>query len=249
MVNNCLKIIQGVLFPPLCLLCDAPVMPARRPDGRAASGMDLCAACAAELPYIEHACTVCALPLPSSVSVQAADIVCGACLRQKRAFDYARAVFHYRSPIDSLILGLKFNSQLSHARLLGQLMAERLALNSPELPDLLVPVPLHPHRLRERGFNQSMELGRHLGQLLAVPVAVDACQRRRNTVTQSSLPASERRLNVRNAFVGSASLRGCYVAIIDDVMTTACTANELARTLRQCGARRVDVWVCARVSI
>jgi len=248
MVNNWLKNIQRVFYPPLCLLCDARVGAAPESHGLAEVEADLCAACAADLPYLKHACAGCALPLPLDKEPGKVSL-CGRCLQKRPVFEYAQAMFHYQSPIDTLILGLKFNAQLSHARLLGQLMAGRLAHSEIPQPELLVPVPLHRQRLRERGFNQSLELARHIGRILAVPVAVDICRRQRETAKQSSLPASERRRNVRNAFVCQSSLMGRHVTIVDDVMTTACTANELAQALRRAGARRVDVWVCARVSV
>jgi ComF family protein len=246
-VNNCLKIIQQILFPPLCLLCDAPV--SDHPDR---TGMDLCAECSADLPYMMHACAGCALPLPPKQGPgpdQVEASLCGRCLQQRPAFDAVKAVFHYQAPVDALILGLKFNGRLSHARLLGQLMSRRLSASGFERPDLLLPVPLHRRRLRERGFNQSMELARHISRGLAVPVEPDVCHRQRDTATQSSLPARDRRRNIRNAFVCQRPLQGQHVVVIDDVMTTGSTANELALALRRAGARRVDIWVCARVVI
>lgn len=266
MVNNWLKNIQQGLFPPLCLLCDAPVsvLSSAYPrwgvnrwakkihsaeKDRAATNstdMDLCAGCAKELPYIENACPGCGIALPPS---QSEDSLCGRCLQQRPAFAVVKAVFHYQPPLAGLIMGLKFNGQLSHARLLGQLMAERLLADNDKRPDLLLPVPLHRRRLRQRGFNQSLELAHHIGRRLAVPVWADACRRQRDTASQSSLPAKERRGNIRNAFIANRSLQGRHVAIIDDVMTTGCTVQELTLALKRAGARRVDVWVCARVTI
>lgn len=242
-IDNWSKNIQKVLFPPLCLLCDATVVGAK-----GVPGMDLCLPCARELPYIEQACRACAVPLPFNRGAnQAADLLCGSCLQRQPVFDKAQAVFHYQAPIAGLILGLKFNGRLSHARLLGQLMAAHFLAVAVERVDLLLPVPLHPRRMRQRGFNQSLELARHIGRKLVIPVWADACYRRYDTATQSSLPAKERRRNVRNVFVSRRSLQGRHVAIIDDVMTTGSTANELARVVRRAGARRVDLWVCARV--
>jgi len=244
------KIIQHALYPTLCLLCDAPV--ANRPF---LSGMDLCSDCAADLPHIGLACAGCALPLP----VQMAGVedrrgtptcLCGRCQQQRPLFNSARAVFHYQAPIDGLILGLKFSGYLHHARLLGQLMAERLTVViGDERPDVLLPVPLHRRRLRERGYNQSLELARHIGRRLGLPVWHDACERKRDTASQSSLPARERGRNVHNAFNSRRSMQGRYVAIIDDVMTTGSTVGELSAALLRAGARRVDVWVCARASV
>lgn len=219
---------------------------------RETTGKDICADCAAELPYIDIACPRCALPLPFLRSATHASnnssLLCGHCLQQQPVLDAVHAVFHYQTPVAGLIQGLKFNGRLSHARLLGQLMLEHVIKKHIARPELLLPVPLHVNRLRERGFNQSMELARYIGQGIEVPVAVDACLRQGDTVSQSSLPARKRRDNVRNVFVARRTLQACHVVIIDDVMTTGSTANELARVLRNAGARRVDLWVCARVA-
>ena len=217
------------------------------------SNMDLCAGCANELPYIGPACSCCALPLPGAGDVHGQETptyLCGKCQQQRPLFNRTRAVFHYQAPVDGLILELKFSGSLHHARLLGQLMAGRLeVLIGDERPDLLLPVPLHRRRLRERGYNQSLELARHIGRGLGLPVWADAGERRRDTASQSSLPARDRGRNMRDAFTTRRSLQGQYVAIIDDVMTTGSTVAELSAALLHAGARRVDVWVCARASV
>jgi len=237
LVNSCLNIIQQAVYPPLCLLCDTPV--ATRPF---VNNMDLCTDCAVDLPYIGPACSCCALPLPRAGEVHRQDTLaylCGKCQQQRPLFNSTRAVFHYQAPIDILILELKFSGSLHHARLLGQLMAGRLeVLTGEERPDLLLPVPLHRRRLRERGYNQSLELARHIGRGLGLPVWFDACERRRDTAPQSSLPARDRGRNMRNAFISRRSLQGLYVAIIDDVMTTGSTVAELSAALLHAGARR-----------
>jgi ComF family protein len=127
------------------------------------------------------------------------------------------------------------------------LLAGKIALRTAPLPELLIPVPLHRMRLRTRGFNQAMELARHLGQRLAVPVDCRICRRDRRTEPQSLTPLRLRRRNLRGAFSVTGELpAGAHVAIIDDVMTTGHTVEELARVLTRAGAGRVEVWVIAR---
>ena len=107
-------------------------------------------------------------------------------------------------------------------------------------------MPLHPSRLRERGFNQSLQLARSIGQQLDLPVQPFSCQRIRDTPSQSSLPWKERDKNMRKAFSCEGDVAGKHVAIVDDVMTTGATVNELALALLNAGASEVSVWVVAR---
>ena len=234
MVYNWLKNIQSLIYPPTCVLCGA--------DG--AFGRDLCTGCHSDLPHNHHCCSICALPLPES----AAGLVCGRCSRKRPLFDRCLAAFHYTSPADELIQALKFRRRLSHARLLGNLMADYLErrLDSDEHPDLLLPVPLHPRRLRERGFNQAIELARPIAQRFNIPLFHSACRRTRVTPLQTGLSALERRRNLRNAFTLSRFGHRDYVAIIDDVVTTGSTTNELARVLKRSGVARVEVWCACR---
>ena len=112
--------------------------------------------------------------------------------------------------------------------------------------DVLVPMPLSPERLRERGFNQAQELARVLGRRCKVPVLARACRKVTNTVPQATLPWKERARNVRASFVCDTDLTGQRVAIVDDVMTSGATLNELARNLKRAGAAHVSGWVIAR---
>jgi ComF family protein len=177
--------------------------------------------------------------------------LCGACFSamptQAPPMPYAYGVvyagFHYQSPIDELIQGFKFNEQLHFGRLAARLSLPALAQ---ERPDALVPVPLHTHRLRGRGFNQSLELAKFWGGRLSLPVLGHALRRHRATCVQSSLKAAERLPNVAGAFSTRGSVPG-HVALVDDVYTTGATCQAAAQTLLAAGAKRVDVWCLARV--
>ena len=228
-VNKRINSAQVCLFPRLCVLCGAPGQQDR----------DLCEGCEQDLPQINVACSQCgaSLPVPG---------VCGRCQGHPPAFASTRAVFHYLPPVDVMVKRFKFNNELYLGRLLGGLMAERLDVSDLPLPDVIVPVPLHSRRLRERGFNQALEMARPIAKRLAVPLDWHHVLRSRATDAQSNLPAKLRSHNVKGAFSVAAGFRAKRVAIVDDVMTTGHTVNELALTLQHAGVTNISVWVCAR---
>ncbi|SEP86325.1 comF family protein [Ectothiorhodospira magna] len=201
--------------------------------------MDLCAACREALPVSDHACTRCGLPLAYPAPF------CGHCLRGPPPFEATWAALSYTSPVDGLIADFKFRARLPQGRLLGQLMADVLAPRV-VMPDCLIPVPLHRHRLRERGFNQSLELARPLARRLNCALIHDAVIRIRATPPQYTLAATERRVNLRGAFRVAPGFEAGHVALVDDVMTTGSTLREIAAALKAHGVGRVDVWVLAR---
>ena len=180
-------------------------------------------------------CPLCALPTPQGET-------CGRCLRHAPLFDRTVAVFAYEFPLDKLIQSFKFNAQLALA---GE-FAHRLATKAPTRPDCLVAMPLHPARLRDRGYNQSEELARRLAQMLDISLASRTCQRVRDTPPQSALAWKDRGRNMRKAFICNSDMRGKHVAMVDDVMTSGASLNELALALRRAGAREISAWVVAR---
>ena len=216
----------AALLPQDCFLCAA------------ASGDSLlCPTCSAGLPYLSaERCPLCALPTPGAA-------VCGACLKQAPHFDATRAVFRYEFPVDRLIQSLKYAHRLASANFLGRALAQ---LAAPLRPGLVLPVPLAPARLAERGFNQALELARPLARALGVPLELSRIHRRRDTAPQASLPWKERKRNIRHAFECDMDLSGKTVLVVDDVMTTGATLDELARTLKAHGAARVENCVLAR---
>lgn len=231
MVNIRLNNIQDWLFPGNCLLCAART-PVRQ---------SLCVGCAAALPRITTACPRCAAPL-----AEASATACGTCQQHQLHFDATQALFHYQPPIDHLIQNLKYHRQLSLARVLGSLLAEHLQAGAVPRPDMLVPVPLHHTRLRERGYNQSLELARVVARRFDLPLTTHAVKRVRATTPQTTLTSNERRRNVRNVFHTTVDFSGKRVAIVDDVMTSGHTVNALAKCLRRAGAVGIVVWVAAR---
>jgi len=167
---------------------------------------------------------------------------CGACLKDVPHFDRTVAAFRYDFPVDRIIHALKYGHQLAVAHWLGQRIAER----APGGAQVVIPLPLHPERLRERGFNQSMEIARAVGDRLHLPVDRDSLFRCRATPPQADLPLRERHRNVRGAFECSTDMAGRHILLIDDVMTTGATVNECARILKLHGAAEVSVAVAAR---
>ena len=230
MVNNWRSIIQDCLFPPTCLLC----------GDAGTAGRDLCPACAEALPYNRPACPRCALPLPYPT-----DLPCGNCQRHPPAFDRSLALFRYEEPVRHLIHALKFQARHACARLLGDMLADALS-QIEDLPELIIPVPLHPSRYRERGYNQTLEIARTLTRRLGIPLDYQSCIRSIATQPQTELTGKERRRNVSKAFALAKPVHAVHVAILDDVVTTGATVNALAKVLRGAGVRQIDVWACSR---
>jgi ComF family protein len=194
----------------------------------------LCAACDTDLPRLAPVrCPRCALESPRGE-------VCGRCLAEPPHYDATVAALAYEFPADALVHSLKFRGELALAGLLADML--RQAIDSQGV-DVVIPVPLSASRLRERGYNQAVEIARHVtrGRLdLAL------CVRSRDTPAQMDLPYAERRRNVRGAFRCTRPLSGEKVAVVDDVMTTGATLNEIAAVLKEAGASRVVNWVVAR---
>ena len=188
------------------------------------------------LPYLNTPhCPRCALPTLNGD-------ICGRCLKRLPQFDRTLAVFAYAFPLDKLVQALKFGERLMLVDGLADSLVQRVKVR----PDCIVAMPLHRSRLRERGFNQSQELARHIADSLDIPLLQHACQRVRDTPPQSALKWKERGKNMRNAFTCTLDLSGKHVAVVDDVMTSGASLNEVALALRNAGAREVSAWVIAR---
>lgn len=177
--------------------------------------------------------------------------VCGNCLRRPPAFDATIVVTDYEAPLDQLVLDLKFGGQLALAPLFGSLLAEAMRRQPPAAwPAVLAPVPLGRQRLVERGFNQALEIGRTLARELGLPLRARLLERCRETAPQTLIAPGERRANLRLAFtVPPASLGQVgeqHVGVIDDVITTGVTLDEIAATLKRAGAARVTCLAFAR---
>jgi ComF family protein len=182
--------------------------------------LDLCGGCQADLPA----------PLPTQVPAGVRSII---------------AAYAYEPPVDLMVQALKYRGDLAMGRVLGSLLARRLAQCGTDAVDLLLPMPLHPLRLASRGFNQSQELARWVARDLKLPVAPTIATRSRAGRPQVGLQAAERQSNIRGAFAVTGEAAGRCIAIVDDVVTTGSTAGELAGRLMDAGAAAVDVWCVA----
>ncbi len=217
------------LYPRACVSCDRPAPP----------GHDWCCACRTALRPLSRACLRCSRPL-------ARVGVCGACQQSPPAFATVTAPYLYAHPLDRLVRQFKYARRLDLGRPLAALLVEHLQRAAVPRPEVLVPVPLHPSRLRARGFNQALELCRPLSRRLGIPCRPAAVTRLRATPAQAGLSLAQRRGNVRGAFAVAEPWVGARVALVDDVVTSGCTADEISRALLAAGAARVDVWALAR---
>ena len=232
MLTDAARRFANRVFGGTCLLCRGSA------DSARGEGL-LCAACEGDLPrLVEGAlCPRCALP-------SAGGALCGTCLTSPPRFDATIAALAYRFPADVLIRALKFHGTLAIAALLGRVLAQRVGASTEV--DAVLPVPLSAARLRARGYNQSMEIARSVARTAGLKLEPRLCERNRDTPAQVDLPHAERARNVRGAFRCPRSLEGITVAVVDDVMTTGATLDEIAAALKEVGAARVVNWVAAR---
>jgi ComF family protein len=226
-LQSAMESILQALLPAPCLFCGAG--PARH---------GICAGCLRDLPGLgQPRCPVCAIDLEIAE-------LCGSCLRRRPSFDRVRAACSYAFPMDAAIQRLKYAPDPTLIAPLAALLAD-LAAAEPR-PDLLVPMPASPARLRSRGFDQAVELARTSASRHGLRLGLDVVARVNDGLPQASLPWDERARNVRGAFACATDLSGLRVTIVDDVMTTGATLEELARTLKRAGALEVTAWVLAR---
>ena len=229
--NFSLDSVLNSVLPVSCGLCDADTH----------SHLALCQPCLDELPVYYPSCPRCALPTATAG-------ICGSCQQCPPACDRVDSLFLYQEPLSLLVQQFKFNRKLEYGRLFAQLMADEIAaVCAPwTAPDLIIPVPLHHSRLRQRGYNQSWEIARQVSRLTGISSSHRTCRRIKKTPLQTALKASERRNNLRQAFSVRISLQGLHVCIIDDVMTTGSTLEAIASALKKAGAKTVSGMVVAR---
>lgn len=231
-------------LPTICILCSFPT-----------KGMyNICYDCQQDLPILPQCCPQCAKFLRLSLELTIADssthgLVCGSCLHSSPPFNHTYALFPYKPPIIQLIIQLKFYGKLNYAKAFGELFIQKIAdtwYQNKRLPDVIIPIPLHPNRLRERGFNQVVEMAKPISNALGIPLDFTGIIRIKETQAQSGLPKAQRISNIANAFLVKKDYSGLQVAVMDDVITTGQTITEFCRLIKAKGAKSIHVWCCAR---
>lgn len=236
-MNPWLAALLGLVFPgtKACPLCHAP-LPENVHDS-------FCPVCVAEFSLFQHPlCSRCGAPLT-------ADGCCVECTGEDFPFRRAYAVGPFAGNLREAVLEFKYGKRSALARPLAGVMADWWLRHGPQAPyDLLIPVPLHAKRQRERGFNQAELLAVHLSGPLRIPVAANVVRRVRATSTQAAQTAAERAANLAGAFacINPAAVRGKSVLLIDDVFTTGSTLRECAKTLLDAGAKEVAAFCLCR---
>lgn len=191
------------------------------------------------------------MPLPAIDTTPAR--ICGECLRRPPAFDATIVTVDYAPPVDQLVLALKFGNRLALASLFARALHDAaLRPKGFSLPAQLTAVPLSPQRLAERGFNQALEIAKPMSRTLGIRLDANLVERMRNTRAQAMLHPDERHKNIRSAFIvpdhAIDRVRGQHIGVVDDVITTGETLNELAATLKRFGATRITNFVFARTA-
>jgi len=228
-----------VFFPCLCAGCGVPVE----------TGRLFCARCEAELTIVTPPfCHICGRPFASS---QGNDHICGECLQVPPFFKAARSVFVYKDPIKRAIIQFKFLGCTALAGLLAKVMVTNLNEFIKQIaPEVIIPVPLHIYRLRERGYNQCLLLAQYMARILGIPCEKRILKKVKSTLPQVELSFFQRRLNIKGSFAVSSqnAVQGKRILLVDDVLTTGSTVNECARALQKAGADGVWVVTLARAS-
>ena len=211
---------------------------------RSWGGAALCTACVARYAAPRPRCGRCGLALGLAAPA------CGDCLRDPPPFEFTVCVADYGFPWDRLIGDYKFRGRVELASAFAALMSSAVRTHAVPLPQLVLPVPLAPARLAERGYNQAWELARRVAADLRLPAHADLLQRPVATEQQTELGRAARQRNLRSAFMVDPRRRkllaGQRIALVDDVLTTGATAREAAHQLLRAGAVAVDIWVLAR---
>lgn len=227
-----------------CLLCHNYCSPLK----------DLCQPCYRNLPWNQQCCSRCSEPRSPKVSLDE-DGICQRCYQFEPYFDQCIAPFRYEFPLDQLLLRGKSGNSPEHLRPLTRWLAEQLKHSAFRRPDLLVPVPLHPSKQRHRGYNQAGVIAHQLGRKLSIPVSHQLIHKTKELAQQKSLSKSEREQNLRRSFrIDQHALTHLkkpahHIALIDDIVTTGSTVNQLAKQLSTCGIEHIDVWAIARTPL
>lgn len=229
MRDKLLSIAQSIRPPAICVLCNQFHK----------RTLALCDFCIQLLPALENACRQCAYPLADPTYP-----LCGHCIKTPPSFDAATIAYRFEEPLRSIVHQFKYKDGLFLGSLLTELIIKAWEKN-PTHPQCLIPVPMHPKKLKQRGFNQAVILTRLLSKRLGLPKDLNSCKKIINTPPQALLDSQKRIQNIKDAFSVN-KIPYNHIALVDDLLTTGSTANELAHSLKQFGVERVEIWCCAR---
>ncbi len=219
--------LKDLFFPRRCAVCDEVL-----PYGTEG----VCQACGRKLPFIEEPrCFRCGKTVENEETE-----FCGDCMRKEHLFRQGFPVLRYVPPVSDAMAALKYHGRAEYADFYGKLMAEHFADRWKEIaPDCLVPVPVHPHRLRKRGYNQAALLAQAMSRSLGIPVNENLLIRSADTTAQKKLSREERALNLRSAFQPGPETPPPCVLLVDDIYTTGATVDACTEVLLASGAKRV----------
>lgn len=224
------------LFAACCVLCDT----------RVTGAVSLCRPCLHDLPRLKSTCYQCGLPLENRQEAS----LCGQCQHASPPIDYLMSSLQYAYPVNYLLSQLKFKRDLTQAKIFSHIMLTTLQKHysgqTMALPDIIIPIPLHKKRCRQRGFNQALEIAKPIAKKLNIPLSTNTVQRVKYTQAQSLLSAVKRRKNLHRSFTINKRMTAEHIVLVDDVVTTGTTVYELATLLKQSGVKKVGVWAVAR---
>ncbi len=265
--NKHLKDLMRWFFPETCPLC------AQQLGNKDAQNTPYCSQCTASLPYLKHACLRCGQPfshtaaysdntatgyalnqLNSDIDIDighehtASSSVdhCGKCISHPPSFDHCFSPFEYSAPISDEICRLKYAEQPQLATRLAELFVDELLAHDIEQPEALLAVPMHSKRLRERGYNQSLELAKQIAKRLEIPLINDLVRKKTHTRKQTTKTLIQRQSNLKNSFAILKNKHYQHLAIVDDVITTGTTVGEISKILKKNGVDYIQVWSIAR---
>lgn len=226
-----MKIYSNSIFPKHCPVCLSNT-----------NVVSLCRNCLSNMAHLGHCCRICLAPIERQ-----AGNICVPC-SESVPFDQVVALTRYMPPVSDLICRLKYRHHIYLAKILGALLANHIKNNRQTLPELLIVVPLHKQRIRQRGFNQAVEIARTVSTKLGLKTDYRCIEKSKITPLQTTLNSQQRRNNLKGAFRLRHPIYAKSVAVLDDVMTTGATVSAIASLLKRNGVCRVEAWVLARTS-
>ncbi len=244
-MSSIIQFIKSQFLPGECFLCKKS----------ADISLSLCSICISNLPENSCCCSLCATPLNSSVEYLLDDspLLCGKCQKHKSSFDQVFSPFLYQEDMVKLIHQFKYHGKLYMGKTLAELFFQKFLQKYRQnnsiasFPELIIPVPLHIKRLKYRGFNQSNEVAQYLSKKMSIKLDNTLIERLKLTHTQRGLNLKQRKANLKDAFARTDNVfTQKHIVLVDDVMTTGNTVSEVAKVLKNAGAKQVDVWTIAR---